>query len=345
MSAKGRQGDPPGEEYGVRRLRMVEQQLVARGLRDEDTLAALRSVPRHLFVPPTYEADAYLDAPLPIGWGQTISQPYMVALMTALLVADVRSRVLEIGAGSGYQTAVLAEVAGEVYALERLAPLAEGARAVLARLAYQNVHLAIGDGTRGWPEAAPFDGILVAAAAAEPPPALLEQLAVGGRLVIPIGRSQGEQVLTVYEREADGVSERHDTRCRFVPLVADEPDAAVGGGRGRCEPAGGERATPARPPERSEEAERMKAVRVKVHGRVQGVYYRASARSEGARLGLRGWVRNMSDGTVALHLQGEPAVVDAMLGWCRTGPPAARVGRLDVTDAEPDVSLHDFEVR
>jgi protein-L-isoaspartate(D-aspartate) O-methyltransferase len=305
----------------------------------------MRSVPRQLFVPPTYEADAYLDAPLPIGWGQTISQPYMVALMTALLGADVRSRVLEIGAGSGYQTAVLAEVAGEVYALERLAPLAEGARAVLARLAYQNVRLAIADGTRGWPEAAPFGGILAAAAADAPPPALLEQLAVGGRLVIPIGRRHGDQVLTVYEREADGVSERHDTHCRFVPLVADEAGAPGGGTAAPGRPPGGEGATAARSREQSEEGVLMKAVRVTVHGRVQGVYYRASARAEGARLGLRGWAKNMSDGTVALHLQGDPAFVDTMLDWCRSGPPAAQVGRLEVTDAEPDGTLHGFEVR
>ena len=125
----------------------------------------MRSVPRHLFVPGGARVDAYADSPLPIGLGQTISQPYMVALMTSLLEVDVRSRVLEIGAGSGYQTAVLAEVAGEVFAIERLAPLAERARATLARLGYANVRLAIGDGARGWHEQAPFHGILVAAAA------------------------------------------------------------------------------------------------------------------------------------------------------------------------------------
>ena len=161
-----------GSDLGVRRLRMVEEQLLRRGLHDEDVLAAMRSVPRHLFVPGEAGADAYADTPLPIGLGQTISQPYMVALMTSLLQVDVRSKVLEVGAGSGYQTAVLAEVAGEVYAIERLAPLAERARAVLARLGYSNVHLAIGDGARGWHEHAPFQGILVAAAADEVPPEL-----------------------------------------------------------------------------------------------------------------------------------------------------------------------------
>src|SRR5680860_7521 len=144
-------------DYGVRRVRMVDDQLVARGLRNADVLAAMRSVPRHLFVPPAVMEQAYADAPLPIGLGQTISQPYMVALMTDLLSVDVRSRVLEVGAGSGYQTAVLAEVAGEVYALELLAPLAERARAVLALLGYQNTHVAIADGSHGWREMAPFD--------------------------------------------------------------------------------------------------------------------------------------------------------------------------------------------
>ena len=207
-------------DLGVHRLRMVEEQIVRRGLRDEDVLAAMRSVPRHLFVPIAAEEDAYADTPLPIGLGQTISQPYMVALMTALLEVDVRSRVLEIGAGSGYQTAVLAEVAGEVYAIERLAPLAERARALLARLGYTNVHPAIGDGARGWHEQAPFQGILVAAAADEVPPELLGQLADGGRLVVPVGRGRGDQVLTIVERRGDAFEERHDTRCRFVPLVA-----------------------------------------------------------------------------------------------------------------------------
>ena len=214
-----------GSDFGVRRLRMVEEQLVRRGLRDEDVLAAMRSVPRHLFVPDEAGGEAYADSPLPIGLGQTISQPYMVALMTALLEVDVRSKVLEVGAGSGYQTAVLAEVAGEVYAVERLAPLAERARATLARLGYANVHLAIGDGARGWHEQAPFQGILVAAAADEVPPELLGQLADGGRLVVPVGKGRGDQVLTIVERDGDSFEERHDTRCRFVPLVRDvSPD-------------------------------------------------------------------------------------------------------------------------
>ena len=339
-------------DAGVRRLQMVEEQLVRRGLRDEDVLAAMRSVPRHLFVPGEAMAEAYADTPLPIGLGQTISQPYMVALMTSLLEVDVRSRVLEIGAGSGYQTAVLAEVAGEVYAVERLAPLAERARVTLARLGYGNVRLAIGDGARGWHEQAPFQGILVAAAADEVPPELLGQLADGGRLVVPVGKSRVEQVLTIVERSGDTFHESHDTRCRFVPLVRDvSPDerrkAALRGSgadedSGRSSHGGEDARGDSTYPE---EAADMKSIDVRVSGVVQGVYYRAGARREGSLRGLRGWVRNESDGSVRLRLQGEAAAVDAMLDWCRVGPPAARVSRLTVADAPADETLHDFEVR
>jgi|GEM_PF-47828 len=342
-----------GSDYAVRRLRMVEEQLVRRGFRDEEVLAAMRSVPRHLFVPGSAAAEAYFDTPLPIGLGQTISQPYMVALMTALLEVDVRSRVLEVGAGSGYQTAVLAEVAGEVFAVERLAPLAERARATLARLGYTNVRLAIGDGARGWHEHAPFQGILVAAAADEVPPELLYQLADGGRLVVPVGRGRGDQVLTIVERIGESFEERHDTRCRFVPLIRDagpeeRREAALRGAAGDGpdvgwtslggEDARGDSTYP------DEEAD-MKSVDVRVRGVVQGVYFRATARREGALRGLRGWVRNEPDGSVTLRLQGDPGAVDAMLDWCRVGPPAAQVSRLTVADAPADESLHDFEVR
>ncbi len=339
-------------DLGVRRLRMVEEQLVRRGLRDEDVLAAMRSVPRHLFVPGEAVADPYVDSPLPIGLGQTISQPYMVALMTSLLEVDVRSKVLEIGSGSGYQTAVLAEVAGEVFSVERLAPLEERARATLARLGYTNVRPAIGDGARGWHEHAPYQGILVAAAAAEVPPELLGQLADGGRLVVPVGKSHGEQVLTIMERTGDSFIERHDTRCRFVPLVRDvdpsERRRAALHGSGADEDAGwtGLGGEDARGDSTyAEEATDMKAVDVRVSGVVQGVYYRASARREGALRGLRGWVRNESDGSVSLRLQGAASAVDGMLDWCRVGPPAARVSRLTVSDAPVDETLHEFEVR
>jgi protein-L-isoaspartate(D-aspartate) O-methyltransferase len=331
---------------------MVEEQLVARGLRDEDVLAAMRSVPRHLFVPEDLAHEAYADSPLPIGYGQTISQPYMVALMTSLLEVDVRSRVLEIGSGSGYQTAILAEIAGEVCAVERLVPLAERARAVLARLGYENVRLAIGDGARGWHELAPFQGILVAAAAGEVPPELLGQLADGGRLVVPIDRRHGDQVLTIVERVGDSFEERHDVLCRFVPLIRDagpeqRRQAALRGSgadedAGWSPPGGGDARGDS--PDWDEEAA-VKSVDVRVSGMVQGVFYRSSARREGALRGLRGWVRNESDGSVMLHLQGSAESVDAMLDWCRIGPPAARVSRLTVADAPADETLHDFEVR
>ncbi len=216
------------DSAAARRLRMVERQLVGRDVRDGDVLAAMRAVPRHLFVPDDLEHAAYDDSPLPIGFGQTISQPYMVAYMTELLRVNVRSRVLDVGAGSGYQTAVLAELAGEVFAIERVAALAGHARELLARLGYGNVQLLLGDGTKGWAEHAPYDGIMVAAAAAEPPPPLLEQLAEGGRLVIPLGPSHGDQVLTVYERHADGLHAERYLRCRFVPLIgAEQRDVAV----------------------------------------------------------------------------------------------------------------------
>jgi protein-L-isoaspartate(D-aspartate) O-methyltransferase len=325
--------------YGAQRLAMVREQLAGRGLRNEDVLSAMRSVPRHLFVPEGAAHEAYLDSPLPIGLGQTISQPYMVALMTELLEVDVRSRVLEVGAGSGYQTAVLAELAGEVYAIERLAPLAAHAREVLTRLGYSNIHLAVADGSNGWPEHAPFQGILVAAAAVDAPRPLLRQLADGGRLVIPLGRPHRDQVLTVFERHGDGFAERHDTRCRFVPLVGGSGAEAPGG------EAPGHDAPLELPLAVGTQEVDMKAVDVRVHGTVQGVFYRVSARDEARRLGVFGWVKNLSDGSVALHLQGDPAVVDQMLGWCRVGPPGAKVGRLDVRASSPDVSLSGFEVR
>jgi acylphosphatase len=226
---------------------------------------------------------------------------------------------------------VLAEVAGEVFALERLAPLAERARAVLARLGYQNTRVAIADGVTGWPELAPFTAVLVAAAAPQAPPALLRQLSEGGRLVMPLGHAHHDQVLTVFQRIGDEFREQRDTRCRFVPLVSDEPGVRA----------------PSVPVESvsEEEVSVTKSVAVRVSGRVQGVYYRASARHEGERLGLRGWVRNTDDGGVALHLQGDPAVVDAMLGWCRVGPPASRVSRVEVGTAVLDESLSGFEVR
>jgi len=202
-----------------RRHAMVEEQIEARGVHDADVLAALRTVPRHLFVPPALVDHAYSDGALAIGYGQTISQPYIVALMTALAQVNVRSSVLEVGTGSGYQTAVLAELAGEVFSIERRRELRENADLVLARLGYHNVTTVLGDGSLGLPERAPFDRIVVTAAAPQAPPPLLEQLAVGGRLVVPVGPAGGDQVLKVVSKTAEGLREVESIPCRFVPLV------------------------------------------------------------------------------------------------------------------------------
>lgn len=202
-----------------RRHAMVADQIEARGIHDTDVLSALRTVPRHLFVPVGVAEQAYHDGALAIGYGQTISQPYIVALMTALAELNVRSRVLEVGSGSGYQTAVLAELAGEVFTVERRPELAEHARLVLAKLGYHNVVSVLGDGSLGLPEHAPFDRIVVTAAAPQAPPLLLDQLAEGGRLVVPVGPVGHDQVLTVVTRTPDGLREVESIPCRFVPLV------------------------------------------------------------------------------------------------------------------------------
>lgn len=202
------------------RDRMVELQLRRRGIRDERVLAALGRVPRELFVPVAERAAAYSDNALPIGHGQTISQPYMVARICEDLRLAGGERVLDVGAGSGYQAAVLAELAAEVVAVERIPELAEQARSNLAAAGYARVEVVVGDGTLGVPERAPFDAIAVAAAAPEPPPALYEQLAEGGRLVVPVGE-RWEQVLLVVEQGAAGRKVRCSIPCRFVPLVGE----------------------------------------------------------------------------------------------------------------------------
>jgi protein-L-isoaspartate(D-aspartate) O-methyltransferase len=209
------------DPFAAARDRMVAETIAARDVKDPRVLAAMRKVPRHEFVPAAERHRAYDDAPVPIGHGQTASQPFIVAVMTDLAELDPRARVLEIGTGSGYQAAVLAEVAGEVYSIELLEPLAAGARRTLARLGYGRVHLRQGDGYRGWPEAAPFDAIIVTAAPPEVPRALLEQLAMGGRLVVPVGR--GEQQLEVHRRTADGFVVRRVFPVAFVPMVPGEP--------------------------------------------------------------------------------------------------------------------------
>jgi protein-L-isoaspartate(D-aspartate) O-methyltransferase len=204
---------------GERRA-MVAQQVADRGVRDSATLRAMIAVPRHAFVPAALQRSAYADRPLPIGHGQTISQPYIVGYMTALLGLDRRSRVLEIGTGSGYQAAILAEIAAEVYTVEIIAELAVSAEERLARLGYAGVHVRRGDGFNGWPEAAPFDAIIVTAAAGFVPPPLIDQLKPGGRLVIPVGSVYGAQNLVLVEKAADGsVTTRTLLPVVFVPLV------------------------------------------------------------------------------------------------------------------------------
>ncbi|HLE82759.1 MAG TPA: protein-L-isoaspartate(D-aspartate) O-methyltransferase [Thermoanaerobaculia bacterium] len=206
----------------LRRL-MVEHQLERRGIADPLVLEAMRKVPREAFVPPELAEEAYADGPLPIGEGQTISQPYIVALMTEALELRGGERVLEIGAGSGYAAAVLAEIAAELYTVERHARLAEEAAARLTRLGYDNVHVRVGDGSLGWPEHAPFDAIVVAAGAPEVPEALKEQLAVGGRLVIPVGQGRTLQDLLRLRRLSETEYQREELGgVRFVPLVGEE---------------------------------------------------------------------------------------------------------------------------
>jgi protein-L-isoaspartate(D-aspartate) O-methyltransferase len=205
------------DEYQIARKRMVEEQIAARGVLNPSLLAVMESVPRHLFVPADDLAWAYADGPLPIGHGQTISQPYIVALMTELLQVESTDRVLEVGTGSGYQAAVLGKVAAEVYTVEVIPELAAQAAWTLADLGFTNVHVHAGDGSLGWPEAAPYDGILVAAAAPSAPQPLLDQLADGGRLVIPVG-SRGFQQLEVWERKGQEFNCQVNIAVAFVPL-------------------------------------------------------------------------------------------------------------------------------
>jgi protein-L-isoaspartate(D-aspartate) O-methyltransferase len=212
------------QAYARARERMVATQIAARGVRDARVLAALRKVPRHEFVPAAHRAQSYADVALPIGEKQTISQPYIVALMTELAGLRETSRVLEVGTGSGYQAAVLAEVARDVWSIEIIEPLARTAAARLERLGYRNVRLRHGDGYRGWPDAAPFDAILVTAAAPAVPKPLLEQLAPGGRLVIPVGDEDHQ--LEVHRRTASGISVRRVTAVRFVPMTGEAAKTA-----------------------------------------------------------------------------------------------------------------------
>jgi len=197
---------------------MVQEQILGRGIKNQKVLAALRKVERHRFVPENLLISAYADNPLPIGEGQTISQPYIVALMTESLDLRGEEKVLEIGTGSGYQSAILAELAKEVYSLERFENLKMNAEAALKELGYTNIKLRSGDGTLGWPEQAPFDSIIITAASRVVPSPLIEQLREGGKLILPLGGSLS-QVLTLFEKKKDSFEPRQICDCVFVPLV------------------------------------------------------------------------------------------------------------------------------
>ncbi|HAK57010.1 MAG TPA: protein-L-isoaspartate O-methyltransferase [Acidobacteria bacterium] len=219
--ASGTAAPPPGADaqpdWDAQRARMVETQLRGRDIADPTVLDAMRRVPRHLLVPEAVRELAYNDHPVPIGYEQTISQPYIVAYMTQLLDLPPNARVLEIGTGSGYQAAVLSEIAAEVYTIEIVEELAARAAADLTALGYDNVTAKAGDGYVGWPEQAPFDGIMVTAAPDHVPQPLVDQLAVGARLVLPVGRDF--QVMTVITRTAAGVTEEQTIPVRFVPMT------------------------------------------------------------------------------------------------------------------------------
>jgi protein-L-isoaspartate(D-aspartate) O-methyltransferase len=208
-------------DYTVARRRMVQQQILARGIDDSRVIEAMNQVPRHFFVDEGLRGHAYTNGPLPIGHKQTISQPYMVAAMSAALQLHGHERVLEIGTGSGYQTAVLAMLAKRVYSIERIAALAARARKVLDQLQISNVNIKIADGTLGWKDQAPFDGILVAAGAPDVPQEYLAQLAVGGKLVLPVG-GLNQQSLIRITRQGDDQFQREELMgCRFVPLIGE----------------------------------------------------------------------------------------------------------------------------
>jgi protein-L-isoaspartate(D-aspartate) O-methyltransferase len=210
------------DPYAAKREQMVREQIRARGVHDEATLQAMRNVQRHLFVPESLKGFAYEDYPLPIGYGQTISQPYIVAYMTEVVEPQADYRVLEIGTGSGYQAAVLAEIVDSVYTIEIVKELAEGARERLQRLHYNNVVVRYGDGYAGWKEHAPFDAIIVTAGAEEIPPPLFEQLREGGKMVIPVGSAHAVQSLILVSKKNGKLTRTNLMPVRFVPFTRDK---------------------------------------------------------------------------------------------------------------------------
>lgn len=210
----------PAQDYAEERARLVRESMEQRGIRDAAVLRAMRETPRHEFVPEDVRRFAYQDRPLPIGLGQTISQPSLVALMTELLEIGKNHRVLEIGTGSGYQAAVLAALAKQVYTIEIVPELAASSAATLKRLGYRNIVFRSGNGYAGWPEQAPFDRIILTAAPPELPQALADQLAGGGRLVAPVGRDAEDQQLILLEKDRSGrIKRRSVSAVRFVPMV------------------------------------------------------------------------------------------------------------------------------
>jgi protein-L-isoaspartate(D-aspartate) O-methyltransferase len=286
----------------VRRDGWIERQLRARGIDDERVLAAMGRVPRERFVPERLRWLAYEDEALPIGAGQTVSQPYIVAYICQALALDGDERVLDVGAGSGYQAAVLAELADEVHSIERIPELAERARATLAEAGYGRVEIHVGDGTLGLPEHAPYDGIAVAAATRELPPALWEQLRDGARIVLPLGRRQVQELHAI-ERTPAGPRVLASLPVRFVPLVSEGP------GRARAE--------------------------VRVTGRVQGIGFRYLAERRARSLGVSGWIRNEPGGAVAAAFEGPRDRVESMIDWCRRGPSGSRVDEVEVSWRAP----------
>lgn len=217
----GAQDDP----FTAKRTAMVRQQIESRDVKDRRVLAAMRAVPRHLFVPADLRGNAYNDHPLPIGYNQTISQPYIVAVMTELLDAGPETKVLEIGTGSGYQAAVLARVVGQVYTIEIVPELAKSSAELLKKLGHENVHVRHGDGYKGWPEEGPFDRIMLTAAPPRIPRALIDQLKPGGRMVAPVGRTVFSQELVVIDKDKQGRTSRRSVfPVRFVPMVPGEKE-------------------------------------------------------------------------------------------------------------------------
>jgi len=210
-------------DFAAQRQRMVKEQIVMRGLVTERMLSALRKVPREEFVPAEYRAESYADKALPIGYDQTISQPFIVAFMTEELQPQPTDRVLEVGTGSGYQAAILAELVDEVYSIEIIEPLAKNAEATLQRLGYKNVHVKTGDGYKGWPQHAPFDSIIVTCAPERVPQPLLDQLKEGGRMIIPVG-ARFAQELYLFEKKNGRLQQSAVLPVRFVPMLSTEKE-------------------------------------------------------------------------------------------------------------------------